>query len=221
MRAYPLYDRSGVDEEVAPILTLQRAVVETEPEAATGEPAAAIELAPRSLRCRAVIVLAVLVAFNALMLGSLGVVAARYPAFLSPGVLAYTFGLRHAVDADHIAAIDNVSRKLIADQRPSLGVGLFFSLGHSSIVFFLCIGVAAGSAFLQHHTDQLQQIGTVIGTGVSAFVLSLVAIINLVIAHGLYRDWRALRARPAGFVEEIHQNHYGGGGTHSHIIAVR
>ena len=219
MRAYPLYDRSGVDEEVAPILTLQRIVTEEPPQAIAEEPAAA-DL-PRSLRCRAAIMLGILVVANAVMLGTLGVVAASYPAFLSLGILAFSFGLRHAVDADHIAAIDNVSRKLIADQRPSLGVGLYFSLGHSSVVFFLCIGVAAGSAFLQHHTDKLQQVGTVIGTGVSAFVLSLVAIINLFIARGLYRDWRELRAPPVDFVEEVHENHDGGGGLHSHIIAVR
>src|SRR6202795_1655042 len=69
----------------------------------------------------------------------------RYPALAGLGVLAYTFGLRHAFDADHIAAIDNTTRKLLQEEQRPLGVGFFFSLGHSSIVFGLATGLAVAA----------------------------------------------------------------------------
>eukprot|EP00966_Prymnesium_polylepis_P284858 6581321-Prymnesium_polylepis.1 len=173
------------------------------------------------MRRRAAAMLASLALANVLILGLLALVGARYPSFVSPGILAYSFGLRHAVDADHLAAIDNVSRKLIADRRPSLAVGLYFSLGHSSVVLVMCVGVAAGSAYLQQHTDRLQQVGAIIGTSVSASVLLLVASINLVIAAGLAREWRALRRSQSGAtVTQVHADHDGGGGTHTHVVTI-
>ncbi|MBO0882146.1 MAG: HoxN/HupN/NixA family nickel/cobalt transporter, partial [Mycobacterium sp.] len=101
------------------------------------------------------------------------------------GLTAYTLGLRHAFDADHIAAIDNTTRTLMNDGRRPLGVGFFFSLGHSSVVFGLALLIAVGlkaivgpvndgSSALHHYTS-------VIGTGVSGAFLILIAIINAVI----------------------------------------
>ena len=210
--AYPLIDRSGVDDGDSLLRTvaLPRGGA---PESSTP--------APRPLgisRRRAATMLAGLAAANVVLLVSLGLVGARYPSFVSPGVLAFSFGLRHAVDADHLAAIDCVSRKLIADGRPSLGVGLFFSLGHSTVVVLLCVGVAAGSEYLSRR-GELERVGAVVGTSVSAGVLLLVGLVNLAIARGLLREWRAPRS-PARVVEEEHADHDGGGGTHTHVVVI-
>ena len=83
-----------------------------------------------------------------LMLLALG---STYPALVGPGLLALGFGLRHGVDCDHIAAIDNVARKLSAARRPAALVGLWFSLGHSTVVVLLCAAVSTGSAYARAH----------------------------------------------------------------------
>ncbi|KAH8070059.1 high-affinity nickel-transport protein [Aureococcus anophagefferens] len=210
--AYPLFDRSGVDDDDAPLPSVQlpRAAPDSVSRPAPDVP-------PRPSRWRAALMLASLAAANVTLLGALAAVGSRYPAFASPGVLAFSFGLRHAVDADHLAAIDCVSRKLIADRRPSLGVGLYFSLGHSTVVLLLCVGVAAGSAELKHRGG-LERVGAVVGAAVSAGVLLLVGAVNVAIARGLFREWRALRS--GGLVEEVHGDHDGGAGTHTHLVAV-
>src|ERR1700753_3626504 len=88
------------------------------------------------------------------------------PLLLGTALLAYSFGLRHAFDADHIAAIDNVTRKLMADGQRPVAVGLFFSLGHSTVVVALAIGIAASAAALQARFDWFKETGGVIGTSV-------------------------------------------------------
>lgn len=123
-----------------------------------------------------------------------------HPALLSTALLAYTFGLRHAVDADHIAAIDNVTRKLMQSGRSPLGTGFFFSLGHSTVVIALTVAVAFAAAALSAHFDDLKDIGGVIGTGISATVLFVLAIANLVILTSVIRTFRAVR-RGEPFVE--------------------
>ena len=80
-----------------------------------------------------------------------------YPAALSLCVLAYGFGLRHAVDADHIAAIDNVTRKLMQENKRPVGVGLFFSLGHSTVVILLSLAVVQGTGYVKNHFPQFQR----------------------------------------------------------------
>ncbi|MGI8846906.1 MAG: HoxN/HupN/NixA family nickel/cobalt transporter [Candidatus Dormibacteria bacterium] len=115
---------------------------------------------------------------------------------LGIGVTAWTFGLRHAFDADHISAIDNTTRKLMSDGKRPLGVGFFFSLGHSTIVFalaFLIAFAAKAVAGQVGETSQLKNIGGYIGTSVSAFFLYLIAIINLVILVGIFRIFREMR----------------------------
>ncbi|KZS66325.1 nickel transporter [Mycobacterium kansasii] len=113
------------------------------------------------------------------------------------GLTAYTLGLRHAFDADHIAAIDNTTRKLMNDGQRPLGVGFFFSLGHSSVVFglalLLAIGIKAiigpvkqGSSALHHYTS-------LIGTGVSGVFLYLIGAINVVILVGILRVFASMR----------------------------
>ena len=111
-------------------------------------------------------------------------------ALLGIGALAYFFGLRHAFDADHIAAIDNVTRKLRQDDLKPVGVGLYFSLGHSSIVIFLSLGVALAVRETERHIQILERFGDVFGTTVSAAFLTLIGFINLYI---FFRLWQVLR----------------------------
>jgi len=111
------------------------------------------------------------------------------------GLTAWSLGLRHAFDADHISAIDNVTRKLLADGKRPMGVGFFFSLGHSTIVFGLgvVIAVAAKAVAGTVKSGSLSNIGTYLGTGVSAFFLYLIAAINMVILLGIYRIFKEMR----------------------------
>ena len=113
------------------------------------------------------------------------------------GVTAYTLGMRHAFDADHIAAIDNTTRKLMADGQRPLSVGFWFSLGHSSIVFGLCLllslGVRALAGQIGNQQSSLQQVTGVIGTSVSGVFLMAIAILNLVVLVGIIRVFRRMR----------------------------
>jgi high-affinity nickel-transport protein len=113
-----------------------------------------------------------------------------HPALLGTALLAWTFGLRHAVDADHIAAIDNVVRKLMQDGRRPLAVGFVFSLGHSTIVVLASLAIAATTAVMQDRLEAFKSIGGVIGTSVSAIFLLLIALVNLVILRNVWREFR-------------------------------
>jgi high-affinity nickel-transport protein len=112
------------------------------------------------------------------------------PVLLGTALLAWVFGLRHAVDADHIAAIDNVVRKLMQDGKRPIDTGFFFSLGHSTVVILATLGIAATSAAMQDRLEAFAVIGTVIGTSVSAVFLLLIALVNLVILRGVWRGFR-------------------------------
>jgi high-affinity nickel-transport protein len=120
------------------------------------------------------------------------------PALAGLGTLAYTFGLRHAFDADHIAAIDNTTRKLMSEGKRPLSVGFFFSLGHSTIVFGLAFLLAAGvralSGPVQNGGSTLHQATDVIGTTVSGSFLYVIAILNLVILVSIVRIFFDMRA---------------------------
>jgi nickel/cobalt transporter (NiCoT) family protein len=114
------------------------------------------------------------------------------------GVTAFTLGMRHAFDADHIAAIDNTTRKLIAEGQRPLSVGFWFSLGHSTVVFALCLllsaGVRALAGQVQDGSSSLHRITGVIGAGVSGVFLCLIAALNLVVLSGILKVFRGLRA---------------------------
>jgi high-affinity nickel-transport protein len=112
------------------------------------------------------------------------------PVLLGTAFLAYSFGLRHAVDADHIAAIDNVTRKLMQQGRRPLETGLFFSLGHSTVVVLASLGIAVSASAFQSEIEDFHSIGSVIGTSVSALFLLLIAGINLVILVNVYRAFQ-------------------------------
>ncbi|MGH6779745.1 MAG: HoxN/HupN/NixA family nickel/cobalt transporter [Bradyrhizobium sp.] len=116
-----------------------------------------------------------------------------YPLLLGTSLLAYSFGLRHAVDADHIAAIDNVTRKLMQQGQRPVGVGFFFSLGHSTIVFALSAVVAGTASAVEGQFDHLSDWGGVFGTSVSAFFLLAIAIMNGLILISLVSTFRRVK----------------------------
>ena len=115
------------------------------------------------------------------------------PALAGLGTLAYTFGLRHAFDADHIAAIDNTARKLLQDGRRSMGVGFFFSLGHSSIVLGLTASLAFATKAVGAHLPTLQSYGGVVGASVSGIFLLLIGLLNLAVLLDVLGVFRAMK----------------------------
>lgn len=117
-----------------------------------------------------------------------------HPVELGTAVLAYTFGLRHAVDADHIAAIDNVTRKLMQEGRRPAAAGFFFSLGHSTIVWAGSIVIALSAAAFRDDIEAFKAIGGVTGTLISATCLLAVAIMNIVILAGTYEIFKRVKA---------------------------
>jgi high-affinity nickel-transport protein len=125
-----------------------------------------------------------------------------YPLLLGTALLAYSFGLRHAVDADHIAAIDNVTRKLMQDAKRPACVGLFFSLGHSTVVVLAACAIALGAGVLKAgRFDDVRNVGGLIGTSVSALFLFAIAIANIFILVAVYRAFQRVK-RGGSFVED-------------------
>jgi high-affinity nickel-transport protein len=118
----------------------------------------------------------------------------NYPVLLGTAALAYSFGLRHAFDADHIAAIDNVTRKLMQEGRRPVGIGLFFSLGHSTIVVALTAAIAVATTELQGRFDALKSFGAVAGTLVSALFLFAIAMANIIVLVSVWRTFQTVKS---------------------------
>ena len=114
-------------------------------------------------------------------------------ALLGTAVLAYVFGLRHAVDADHIAAIDNVVRKLMQENKRPLTVGFFFSIGHSTLIVISVAVIVAAASAMQTRMAGWREVGGIISTCVSGFFLLLIAITNFLILKGVWRSFRRVR----------------------------
>jgi high-affinity nickel-transport protein len=114
------------------------------------------------------------------------------------GILAYTLGMRHAFDADHIAAIDNTTRKLVGEGKRPLSTGFFFSLGHSSVVFGLAVllnfGIRALDSQVRNSSSGLHTMTGIIGTGVSGTFLYLLAALNVIVLAGIIKVFREMRA---------------------------
>src|SRR5215831_18900928 len=114
------------------------------------------------------------------------------------GILAYTLGMRHAFDADHIAAIDNTTRKLVGEGKRPLSTGFFFSLGHSSVVFVLAVllnfGIRALDEQVRRGSSGLHTMTAIIGTGVSGTFLYLLAALNVIVLAGIVKVFRQMRA---------------------------
>jgi high-affinity nickel-transport protein len=125
----------------------------------------------------------------------------NYPVLLGTAALAYSFGLRHAFDADHLAAIDNVTRKLMQEGRRPVGVGLFFSLGHSTIVVALTVAIAVATPTLQGRFVMFKSFGAVAGTLVSALFLFAIAIANVIVLVSVWRTFQTVKSG-GRFVEE-------------------
>src|SRR3954465_8363430 len=160
-------------------------------------------------------VLALIVAPRHYLLGSAGVYG------VGLGVTAYTLGMRHAFDADHIAAIDNTTRKLLADGKRPLSVGFWFSLGHSSVVFTLCLllglGVRSLAGQVESDSSTLQRITGAIGVSVSGVFLYLIGIINLVLLVGIWKVFR--RMRQGTFDEQQLEAHLNNRGLLNRILS--
>ena len=125
----------------------------------------------------------------------------NYPVLLGTAFLAYSFGLRHAVDADHIAAIDNVTRKLMQEGKRPVAVGFMFSLGHSTIVVIGSAAIAATALSLQNRIDSVRHLGGIVGTLVSTLFLFGIAIVNLIVLRSVYLAFRRVR-RGGQYAEE-------------------
>jgi len=118
----------------------------------------------------------------------------HHPVLLGTALLAYSFGLRHAVDADHIAAIDNVTRRLMQAGRRPVSVGFFFSLGHSTVVVGATIAIAATATAFQSQIASFHAAGGIIGTLVSVLFLFVIAAMNFSILRHLWRSFRQVKA---------------------------
>lgn len=112
-----------------------------------------------------------------------------HPVMLGTALLAYSFGLRHAVDADHIAAIDNVTRKLMQEGKRPVGVGFWFSIGHSLIVVLAAVAIAVTTS----HFDSLRSVGGIVSTSVSTLFLFALAAMNIVILAGIWKTFHHVR----------------------------
>jgi high-affinity nickel-transport protein len=156
---------------------------------------------PESARAKVVVTYIFLVIFNIGSWAWAWFAFSDRPALLGTAVLAYMFGLRHAFDADHIAAIDNVVRKLVQERKTPFSVGFFFSLGHSSIVVLASVAIAATAAAMQSRFDGFHDIGGVIGTTVSALFLLVIGIANLFVLRGVWAAFGRAR-RGENIVDE-------------------
>jgi high-affinity nickel-transport protein len=152
--------------------------------------------------------------------GLLFAAAAGRPTILALGGLAYTFGLRHAFDADHIAAIDNTTRKLLQDGRKPVGVGFFFSLGHSTVVFIIAAALGLTVKWIVDGVagdgSQLKTVGGMLGTVVSGGFLVLIGVLNLVVLLDIIRVYRRLKA--GGYDDKTLELDLTAGGVMSRIF---
>ncbi|MCD8915551.1 HoxN/HupN/NixA family nickel/cobalt transporter [Staphylococcus simulans] len=137
--------------------------------------------------------LLIVAALHGLGLLFLFIAGQTHPMLFGMGLLAYTLGLRHAFDADHIAAIDNTVRKLMQEKKNPIGVGFYFSIGHSSVVFIMALLLGISVRFAKHQLPAFQAVGGIIGTIVSGMFLLLIGILNLIILIALIRLFMRLR----------------------------
>ncbi|HVA57083.1 MAG: HoxN/HupN/NixA family nickel/cobalt transporter [Gemmatimonadaceae bacterium] len=183
----------------------------------TEPPPAVHAVRASDVRARVVGLYALLLAAN-LGAWAWALVAFRhYPLLLGTALLAYGLGLRHAIDADHIAAIDNVTRKLMQEGKRPVGAGFFFSLGHSTVVVLASVAIAATAMALRTRLETFRSLGGMIGTIVSAVFLLAIAVMNLFILAAVYRTFHRVR-RGGAYVEEDLDALMAGGGFLSRIF---
>lgn len=137
---------------------------------------------------------------HAIGLVAIFAVVPTHPTFIGMGIAAYVFGVRHAFDIDHIAAVDNTIRKLIAQKKDPRGVGFYFSLGHSTVVFLLAVLTAISVKFVAKYMSSMQDIGGIIGVTVSGIFLVFLSILNLMLFVQLWKTFRKMKE------EKIHDS---------------
>ncbi len=166
---------------------------------------------PVDLRARIIAIVALLAGFNLFAWGWALIAFHDRPSLLGAAFLAYAFGLRHAVDPDHIAAIDNITRKLMQQGRRPVTVGFFFSLGHSTVVMLIAAAVAVTAHALQGRFADFRAIGGIVSTLVSASFLFVIAGINMTVMVASWRGLRRLRRGGTVAAEDMDMLMAGGG----------
>ena len=141
----------------------------------------------------------------------------HHPILLGTALLAYSFGLRHAVDADHIVAIDNVTRKLMQDGKRPVAVGFFFALGHSTIVVLASVAIALTATAFKDQFEAFKAVGGVLGTLVSAGFLFAIALMNILVLRTVWRTFQHVKAG-GRYVEEDIGHLMAGGGLLSRLF---
>ncbi|KAF4977018.1 hypothetical protein FZEAL_6380 [Fusarium zealandicum] len=159
------------------------------------------------LPTNSLLMILILIGVNVIIWSAVAVVLHFHPALISPAALSYVLGLRHALDADHIAAIDLMTRRLIASGQKPATVGTFFSLGHSTIVIVTCIVVAATSGALRDRFDGFTRVGNIVGTSVSAAFLIILCVGNGWVLYKLLQRLKTVleerrRQQQSGFEAE-------------------
>lgn len=149
----------------------------------------------RSTRTKVITLYGALIGANAIVWAlAFLFLAPPHAVLLGTALLAYTFGLRHAVDPDHISAIDNVTRKLMQEGKRPIGVGFYFSLGHSTVVVVLTLAIVLAAGAMRAHLPSLEGVGGMVGTGVSAAFLLTIAAINAFVLVDIAREIGRARA---------------------------
>ncbi|GAB1727322.1 hypothetical protein NU195Hw_g7766t1 [Hortaea werneckii] len=170
----------------------------------------------RRLPGKALAIVLFLAAVNVVVWIACGVVLHFHTGLVSTAVLSYTLGLRHALDADHISAIDLMTRRLVASGQRPVTVGTFFSLGHSTIVVVTSIVVAASSAAISDRFDSFSNVGGIIGSSVSAAFLIILGIMNTWILYKLIQQLQKAIAAPLG--HETMEFQFEGAGCMIHLL---
>ncbi len=149
-----------------------------------------IQGASPSLKKRLFWIFVFLISFNLIVWIITFFLWQKFPVFLGLVVLSYGLGLRHGVDADHIAAIDNTTRKLMSEGKKPVGVGLFFSLGHSTIVILLSLLLGVSAAYIKNNITFLEGTGAIVGTLISSLFLLTIGLINLSTLVNIFKVWK-------------------------------
>ncbi|KAJ5263917.1 Nickel/cobalt transporter high-affinity [Penicillium angulare] len=164
----------------------------------------------RKIPFRAIAIIAFIAFINIIVWVAAAIVLHYHPSLVSTAALAYSLGLRHAFDADHISAIDLMTRRLLATGQKPVTVGTFFSLGHSTIVIITSIVVAATAAAVSSRFDSFSTIGGIIGSSVSAAFLILLGLMNAYILYKLIRQMQKVFNLPEGQEDEAWKIEGGG-----------
>ncbi|MGI4975524.1 MAG: HoxN/HupN/NixA family nickel/cobalt transporter [Janthinobacterium lividum] len=166
---------------------------------------------PSGVRARVVAIYVVLAVANVGAWLWAFVAFRHFPLLLGTALLAYSFGLRHAVDADHIAAIDNVTRKLMQDGRRPVAVGFFFSLGHSTVVVLASVAIAVTATRFGTQLDSFRTVGGVLGALVSSAFLFAIAAMNIAVLRTVWATFQRVKAGGHGVEEDTGVLPAGGG----------